>query len=77
MFFFGSSTTRVTRAAARKIASIARAEGAELVEVNVKPGQAPGINGGRYQRWFTGPNQGNPFDQQLAARVSARIAPYL
>lgn len=30
--------------------------------------------GGRWLGWYSGPNRGNPFDQELAARVLARVA---
>ena len=41
--------------------------------VNVKAGECPGINGGRYQGWYVGPNYGAPFDARLAQRVDARL----
>ncbi len=30
-------------------------------------------HGGRWLGWFAGPNRGEPFDRNLAARVLARI----
>lgn len=30
-------------------------------------------DGGRWIGWFSGPNRGEPFDGQLAARVLARV----
>lgn len=35
------------------------------------------IPGTGMQGWFTGPNQGEPFNRQLANRVSARAAEWL
>lgn len=73
-YFFGTSTARISRAKAKKYAAAARAEGAEMTEINVKEGQTPGINGGRYQRWMSCRNRGSPFDRETELAVLARLA---
>ena len=55
-YMWGITTERPTRAEARRRREAAKAEGATYVEVNVKAGECPGINGGRYQGWYVGPN---------------------
>lgn len=72
-YMWGITTERPTRAEARRRREAAKAEGATYVEANVKAGECPGINGGRYQGWYVGPNYGAPFDARLAQRVDARL----
>jgi hypothetical protein len=72
-YFFATSQARISRAKAKKYEAAARAEGAEMTEVNVREGAAPGINGGRYQRWMACPNRGSPFDQEIERAVLARL----
>lgn len=74
-YMFGVMHNKPSRAKAKKMDRICREEGGYgLNEVNVKEGTHPGVNHGKYQGWFSGPNRGNPFDQKLATRVSDRIA---
>lgn len=73
-FMFSITRNKPTRATAKKMHRICREEGGfGFTEVNVKEGDAPGINNGRYQGWFCGPNRGTPFDQDLAKRVRERV----
>lgn len=72
-FMFGVTKNKPTRREAAKIATIARRHKATFVEVNVREDAAPGINNGRYQAWFAGPNYGSPFDQRMASAVEADI----
>jgi hypothetical protein len=73
-YMFGVSYTKPTRKEAKRRDRICREEGGYgLVEVNVRPNEAIGINNGRYQSWFTGPNYGAPFDEDLKRRVMERI----
>lgn len=64
-FMFGVSRHRVSKSVERKLETIAKRHGAELV-VCVLPGTG-------YQRWFTGPNYGAPFDGALSSAVYADI----
>ena len=74
-FMFLLTTQKPTRANARKMQRICEEEGGyHFAEANVQEGEAPGINNGRYQGWFVGPNRGNPFDQRLRDAIKARIA---
>lgn len=74
-YMWGNTYNKPTRAKAKKMDRICRDEGGYgLNEVNVKEGSTPGINNGLYQGWFCGPNRGTPFDQEMAQRVTERIA---
>lgn len=64
-YCFGVSTTRPTRAIARKLERIARRHGAVMIEI-----EDPGSG---YKRWFVGPNRGDPFDRALADAVAADV----
>ena len=73
-FMWGRITQKPSRAKAKKMDRICREEGGSgFDEVNVTAGFTPGINNGRYQGWFIGPNRGAPYDRDLAKRVSERI----
>ena len=73
-YMWGVSYQRPSRAKARKMDRICQEEGGYgLNEVNVHEGRTLGVNNGKYQGWFCGPNRGCPFDDQLAARVSERV----
>lgn len=73
-FMWGVTYRQPSRAVARKMDAICRAEGGRgFEEVNVREGSCPGINNGRYQGWFSGPNHGGPHDQELVRRVADRI----
>lgn len=72
-YIFATSTSRISRTKAKKYAAAAKAEGAEMTEINVREGATPGINGGRYQRWMECPNRGSPFDQDVERAVLARL----
>lgn len=61
------------RSRARKMDQIARKNGCTFIEANVQRGSSPHINGGDYQSWFAGPNQGEPFNTQLSNAVYAEI----
>jgi hypothetical protein len=73
-YFFATSTARISRTKAKKYAAAAQAEGAEMTEINVREGETPGINSGRYQRWMECPNRGSPFDREIELAVLARLA---
>lgn len=60
-YCFGVSRKRVTRAQARKCASIAKRTDACFIEADL-----PGTG---YQRWFSARNYGSPFNERLAADV--------
>lgn len=64
--FFGVSRERLSPREARRQDKIARQFGAHLVEVMYLPGVG-------YQRWFAGPNRGEPFNSRLARRVADAI----
>lgn len=73
-YFWGIRTKKVSRKAATKMHKICIEEGGNgFTEINVAEGRTPGVNSGRYQGWFSGPNRGAPFDQELAMRVDSRI----
>ena len=73
-FMWGVTYKKPSRANAKKMDRICREEGGwGFDEVNVKDGATPGINNGRYQGHFYGPNYGSPHDGDLAKRVSERI----
>lgn len=60
-YMFGVSHVRPSRKVARRMRAIAKRHGAYLVECDL-----PGTG---YQRWFAGPNCGNPFDQAMSRAV--------
>lgn len=64
-YMFGVSRQKPTRKAAKKMEQIAKRAGAYLVEATI-----PGTG---YQRWFVGPNLGNPFDQRMSNDVYADL----
>lgn len=64
-YMFGVSRQKPTRKAAKKMEQIAKQHGAYLVEATI-----PGTG---YQRWFAGPNLGNPFDQRMSNDVNADL----
>lgn len=66
MFMFGVSRRKITRAQAHKLERIAKRHDSTLVEANI-----PGTG---YQRWFSGPNLGFPFDRAVSQAVHADIA---
>jgi hypothetical protein len=73
-YMWGITYEKPSRASAKKMDKICKEEGGYgYNEVNVKEGRSPGINNGRYQGWFCGPNMGDPFDGDLARRVDARV----
>jgi hypothetical protein len=65
-YMFGVSRERPTRKIARKMNAVAKKHGACLVE-SVLPGTG-------YQRWFCGPNRGEPFNGAMAKAVLTDIA---
>lgn len=73
-FFFGTSEKLISRKTARHIEKICREEEVEFSEFNVTEGDAPGINGGRYQSWMACQNYGEPFNSDTAQRVLGRIS---
>ena len=73
-FMWGITYKKPSRANAKKMDRICREEGGwGFNEVNVTAGFTPGINNGRYQGWFAGPNHGEPYNSDLAKRVNERI----
>ena len=73
-FMWGLIRQKPNRAKAKKMDRICREEGGSgFDEVNVTAGFTPGINNGRYQGWFIGPNHGEPYNRALARRVNERI----
>lgn len=71
---FGVTYTKPSAKDAKRWDRICKAEGGTgYGEVNRKRGDCPGINNGKYQGWFTGPNYGDPFDQQLRERVLVAV----
>lgn len=79
MFLFEIIKEKPTRATAKKIdricKQISREEGdaVRFIEVNVKEGEAPGINRGKYQGWFRTKNYGSMHNHVLKEKVKARI----
>jgi hypothetical protein len=65
-YMFGVSHDRPTRKIARKMNTAAKKHGAYLVEAHL-----PGTG---YQRWFCGPNRGEPFNGAMAKAVLADIS---
>ena len=63
---FGVSQTKCTRRDAKRAESIAKRHGADLVEAFKLPGVG-------YQRWFTAPNLGAPFDDATRDAVQADL----
>ena len=54
---FGVTRKRPTRREANLRSSIAQQHGGWFVEVNVRDGEAPWINGGAYRGWFEVPDK--------------------
>jgi hypothetical protein len=65
-FDFLSGRGRLSPAARRRIASVARRHGCAFTNVEL-PGE-----GWRY--WFSGPNRGDPFDRAIAIAVREDLA---
>ena len=74
VYLWGITYARPSRSEAALRRRAAKAEGADYIEINVRPGEDPGVNGGRYQAWYSGPNLGAPYDCALAEGVAARLA---
>mgnify|MGYP001145623081 CR=1 FL=1 len=73
-YCFGVTYDKPAKREAERWDRICKQEGGfGYTEVNRKEGDCIGINNGRYQGWFVGPNYGAPFDEQLAQRVFDRI----
>lgn len=73
-YMFGVSYTKISRKEAKRRDRICIDEGGYgLTEVNIIDGETPGINNGRYQSWFSGPNREAPLNDRLRDRVMARI----
>ena len=71
VFMWGATTQKPSRAKAKKMDRICWEEGGDgFDEVNVTAGFTPGINNGRYQGWFCGPNRGYTHNRDLARRVA-------
>lgn len=72
---FGITYNKPSQRTAKQWDRICReAGGYGYTECNRKEGASPGINNGRYQGWFVGPNRGEPFDSRLANDVKNKIA---
>jgi hypothetical protein len=65
---FGVTRTRPSRRDANLRSSIAQQHGGWFVEVNVREGEAPWINGGAYRGWFEVPDKAA---QQMIERALA------
>lgn len=61
MFHFGVCRDKPTRREAKRMETIARKHGADLVEAKVP--------GDRYLRWFEAQNRGEPFNGATAKAV--------
>ena len=61
-YMFGSTTEAITKKEGRRRDKIARKFGANFVG----PVDIPGSTS---RGWFTGPNRGHPFDEQLRRNV--------
>ncbi len=73
-YLWGITHKKPSRKEAARMHAICREEGGYgFVEVNVIKGTVPSINNGEYAGWFSGPNRGSPFDEDLAMAVSNRI----
>jgi hypothetical protein len=59
--YFGVSRKKISRATAKTMERVAEKHGCCLVEATI-----PGTG---YQRWFAGPNYGDPFDRETASVV--------
>lgn len=64
-FFFGVSTVKPSRAAAKVMREAARTHGARFIEADTPEG---------YRRWFEAPNLGAPFDRDAEAAVYQEIS---
>ena len=73
-YMFGVTYEKPPKKTANLWDRICRQEGGSgYTEVNRRAGETPGINHGRYQGWFTGPNLGEPFNSALRDSVLDRI----
>ena len=71
---FGITRDMPAQETADRWDEICREEGGYgYIEVNRTRNEAPGINNGEYQGWFTAPDLGAPFDQALRCSVMRRI----
>jgi hypothetical protein len=61
-YFFGVSRQRISDELAEQVNKIAKENDAEMVVVHNLPGTG-------YQRWFSCPNRGEPFNRTAAAAV--------
>lgn len=73
MYLFGITYRKPTLDERTTRQTVAKRHGCTYVEVNRRKGSSPGINGGDYQGWFSGPNRGEPFDTQLRLDVMADL----
>ena len=64
-FMFGVSRLKPTRKDAKIMARVAKKYECYFIETSL-----PGTG---YQRWFSGPNFGHPFDQAMAKAVYADL----
>ena len=72
-FQFGVNYKRPTRGTAKKIKQISNDHAIAFIEVNLKKNTVPGINGGRYQSWFSGFNHGELYQQRIAAELYQQL----
>jgi hypothetical protein len=71
-YCFGGFNRRLPQREVDRLDRICREEGGYgYQQIDDSHGTAIG---GRWIGWFTGPNLGHPFDQDLANRVYARLA---
>lgn len=71
-YMFGTTRGKTPAREAQRRDRICRAEGGYgFTQIDESHGTA---EGGRWIGWYSGPNRGEPFDGQLAARVLARVA---
>ena len=73
MYLFGITYRKPSIEERTTRQTVAKAWGCTYHEANRRRGSAPGINGGNYQGWFSGPNRGEPFDTQLCLDVMADL----
>lgn len=65
-YMFGIMRTKLNQRTINRLDKICKEEGGH----GLNGGNIPGTG---IQYWFCGPNYGDPFDRQLAARVKARV----
>ena len=69
-YMFGVTHGKVSRAESARRDRICQDEGGYgYTQMDQSHGTA---HGGRWIGWYSGPNRGEPFDRDLAARVRAR-----